>query len=171
MKNPDTKRLPDRWRRILQRHARGEDFRPATQAEGCSASYAAVIRTRMMKNPEATKFLESIRSDARREAVYGVVEAMAQAQKGIDLAERHKNPMAFIKGCELRAKLSGLLIDRVEVATVDLKGSLEQARTRVIDALNITPRQSCVELGPATDQAVNGAAYRGLGEQGNPFAE
>ena len=96
---------------------------------------------------------------------------MAQAQKGIDLAERHKNPMAFIKGCELRAKLSGLLIDRVEVATVDLKGSLEQARTRVIDALNITPRQSCVELGPATDQAVNGAAYRGLGEQGNPFAE
>ena len=71
----------------------------------------------------------------------------------------------------MRAKLSGLLIDRVEVATVDLKGSLEQARTRVIAALNITPRQSCVELGPATDQAVNGAAYRGLGEQGNPFAE
>jgi hypothetical protein len=156
MKDTDTERLPDLWRRIIQRVVRGEDWVPAARAEGCSPSYARVIHTRMMKHPVVVRELEAIRSDARREAVYGVVEAMAQAQKGIDLAERHKNPMAFIKGCELRAKLSGLLIERVEVSTVDLKGSLEAARTRVI---NVTPqRLLCAELGPAAGQAVNGSA-------------
>ena len=138
----DTDHLPDRWRRIIQRVARGEDWVPAARAEGCAASYARVIHTRMMKHPAAVRELDAIRADARREAVYGVVEAMAQAQKGIDLAERHKNPMAFIKGCELRAKLSGLLIDRVEVVTVDLKGALEAAKTRVLTVFDSTSLSS-----------------------------
>jgi phosphatidylserine/phosphatidylglycerophosphate/cardiolipin synthase-like enzyme len=140
--NKDTDHLPDRWRRIIQRVARGEDWVPAARAEGCSPSYARVIHTRMMKHPVVVRELDAIRRDARREAVYGVVEAMAQAQKGIDLAERHKNPMAFIKGCELRAKLSGLLIDRVEVAVVDLRGSLEAAKTRVLSVIDIAPLSS-----------------------------
>jgi hypothetical protein len=97
----------------------------------------------MKKNPAAVKYLEEIQAQGRTIAAYDVAAAMAQAQRGIDLAERHKNPMVFIKGCELRTKLSGLLIDRLEVSTVDLAGSLERARTRVIDVLNITPRQPC----------------------------
>ena len=40
--------------------------------------------------------------------------------------------MAYCKATELRAKLSGLLIDRIEVVPVDLKGALEQARHRVV---------------------------------------
>jgi phosphatidylserine/phosphatidylglycerophosphate/cardiolipin synthase-like enzyme len=164
--NKDTDHLPDRWRRIIQRVARGEDWVPAAKAEGCSLSYARVIRTRMMKSPAVVRELEAIRRDARREAVYGVVEAMAQAQKGIDLAERHKNPMAFIKGCELRAKLSGLLIDRVEVAVVDLKNSLEQAKTLVLTAIDITPRtlgSGTHMIGPSllASAAVSGSASCG----------
>jgi hypothetical protein len=41
--------------------------------------------------------------------------------------------MTNVKACELRAKLSGLLIDRVEVLGVDLRGALEAAERRVID--------------------------------------
>jgi hypothetical protein len=98
----------------------------------------------MKKNPAAVKYLEEIQAQGRTIAAYDVAAAMAQAQRGIDLAERHKNPMAFIKGCELRAKLSGLLVDRVEISTMDLVGSIEQARHRV---LNITP-QSLPSRGP-----------------------
>jgi hypothetical protein len=140
--NKDTDHLLDRWRRIIQRVARGEDWMPAARAQGCSSSYARVIRTLMMKNSAAARYLASIQAEARSVAVYGVVEAMAQAQKGIDLAEKHHNPMAFIKGCELRAKLSGLLIDRTEVMVVDLKGSLEQAKSRVLTVINGAPKPS-----------------------------
>jgi hypothetical protein len=170
--NKDTDHLPDRWRRIIQRLARGEDWVPAARAEGYNPSYARVIRTRMMKNPAVVRELEAIRRDARRGAVYGVVEAMAQAQKGIDLAERHKNPTAFIKGCELRAKLSGLLIDRVEVVTVDLKGTLEAARHQVFD-ITLHPLSTgavAAGLDLLTDSVLSGA-YRGPGVKGNPFAE
>lgn len=134
--NTDPDYMPDRWRRIVQRIVRGEEWRAAAKAEGCSASYAAVLRTRMMKNHAVRSALESIQREARTVAVYGVVEAMAQTQKGIDLAEKNGNAMAYIKGCELRSKLSGLLVDRIVVESVDLRGALEEARTRVFTMIN-----------------------------------
>lgn len=54
-------------------------------------------------------------------AIYGLVEAMKEAEDAAAFAKLHKNPMANVKACELRAKLSGLLIERVEVLEVDLK--------------------------------------------------
>lgn len=56
----------------------------------------------------------------------------------IDFAKANKNAMAYFKAVEHRAKLSGLLIGRVEVGTVDLKGALE-ACTRVLNPVDITP--------------------------------
>ena len=44
--------------------------------------------------------------------------------------------MAYCKGTELRAKLSGLLIDRVEVIPVDLVGALQRAEGR---GINVSP--------------------------------
>ena len=51
--------------------------------------------------------------------------------------------MAYFKAVQHRADLSGLLLQRVEISSVDLAGSLQRARARVIDALNVTPRQAC----------------------------
>jgi hypothetical protein len=58
-------------------------------------------------------------------AVYGLVEAMQEADDVIAFAKAKGNAMAYCKEVELRAKLSGFLIDRVEIATVDLAGALE----------------------------------------------
>ena len=69
-------------------------------------------------------------------AVFGLVEAMKEADDAAKFSKLHKNPMANVKACELRAKLSGLLIDRIEVVPVDLRGALEAAESRVI---NVTP--------------------------------
>jgi hypothetical protein len=40
---------------------------------------------------------------------------------------------------ELKSKLYGLLVDRVQVECVDLKGALLEPRTRVITIVDITP--------------------------------
>ena len=127
----DVERLTYKQRRYVERLASGMDSRAAATAVGYSKSYAKVAAHRLKKNLIVAKALESIHKEARAVAVYGAVEAMAQAQEGIELAKLHKNPMAFIKGCELRSKLSGLLIDKVEVVTLHPTGALEAARTRV----------------------------------------
>ena len=166
----DTERLTKKQQQYVQLLASGMESRAAARSAGYSESFSRVAAHRLGKKPAVARYLASIQAEARSVAVYGVVEAMAQAQKGIDLAERHKNPMAFIKGCELRAKLSGLLIDRTEVVVVDLKGSLEQAKLRVIN-INSPALPSNGGVGPATDLAVSGAAYRGPGTQGDPIGD
>ena len=81
-------------------------------------------------------------------AVYGLVEAMQEADDVIAFAKAKGNAMAYCKELDLRAKLGGILIDRVEIATMDRTGALEAAERRVLD---ITPRQLCAELGPVTE--------------------
>ena len=135
----DIDHLPDRQQRIIQRVASGQGWREAARAEGCKDSYARVIRTRMQKNPAVAKAIESIRAEGRKIAVYGLVEAMQEAEDAASFAKLHKNPMANVKACELRAKLSGLLIDRVEVVEVDLTGALARAHARVLTIGAIGP--------------------------------
>ena len=64
-------------------------------------------------------------------AVYDLATAMREAEDVCAFAKLHKNAMAYCKGTELRAKLSGLLIERVEIATVDLTDALARAEARV----------------------------------------
>jgi hypothetical protein len=64
-------------------------------------------------------------------AVYDLATAMKEAEDVCAFAKLQKNAMAYCKGTELRAKLSGLLIDRVEIATVDLTSALAKAEARV----------------------------------------
>ena len=64
---------------------------------------------------------------------------MKEAESAAAFAREHKNPMALVKATELRAKLSGLLIDRLEVVPPDdLKAALLEARTRVINTIDLT---------------------------------
>jgi len=72
-------------------------------------------------------------------AVYDLATAMREAEDVCAFAKLHKNAMAYGKGTELRAKLSGLLIDRVEIVTVDLVGALERAERRVVDVTPLLP--------------------------------
>lgn len=62
--------------------------------------------------------IDSARKVAREEAKYSVEKAMSQAQEAYDLAKQCRNPIAMVKAAELKAKLSGLLIDKHEVKQV-----------------------------------------------------
>lgn len=89
-------------------------------------------RYRTLTNPLAIQYLSSLRSESRAIAAYDIACAMQEAKEARDFALANKNPMAVVKATELRAKLSGLLIDRVEIATVDLTGALARAEQRVL---------------------------------------
>lgn len=84
------------------------------------------------KNPIVRRYLSEIQRSAAIRIGYVVATAMDEAQQGMVFARETENAAAFVKAVELRAKLSGLLIDRVEVFSMDMKGALDQARARVI---------------------------------------
>lgn len=86
-----------------------------------------------MKKPPVAKAIEETPKKGRDMAAYGLVEAMKEADDVIAFTKMKGNAMAYCKAVELRAKLSGLLVERVEIATVDLTGALAAAERRVID--------------------------------------
>ena len=71
---------------------------------------------------------------------------MKEADNAAEFARKHKNPMANVKAAELRAKLSGLLIERVEVFSADLKGAIEKAEARVINVTSNTTEGTALDL-------------------------
>jgi hypothetical protein len=94
----------------------------------------------MQWKPAVAAVIESIRAAGRAAAAYALVVATRETQDVINFAKLNKNA-AYFKVVEHCAKLSGLLIDKIEVVTVDLKGALEEARSRVVDVRTITPGQ------------------------------
>ena len=59
---------------------------------------------------------------------------MSEAKDTMQFARETENANAYCKAVELRAKLSGLLIDRVEVVSIDLSGSIARAEQRVLQS-------------------------------------
>lgn len=129
----DTDRLTERQWRYVQRVASGMASIPAATAAGYSPSFTKVSASRLLKKPSVAKALDRVRTEGRTLAAYDLARAMAEAQEVIVFAKQHKNAMAYCKAVELRARLSGLLVERVEVFTADLKGALALAQSRVIE--------------------------------------
>jgi hypothetical protein len=128
--------LTDKQRLYVENVARGLDSRAAARAAGYSESFSRVAVHRLGKNPAVAAAIEAIRAEGRKMAVYDLAAAMREADEVCAFAKLHKNAMAYMKATELRAKLSGLLIDRVEIAAVDLTGALARAEARGLDAVN-----------------------------------
>lgn len=162
--------LTDRQRRYVEGLARGIDSRAAAKGAGYSDSYAKVAAHRLKKKPAVAKALEAIRSDARREVVYDVQEAVKEIDKAILFGYGSKNPMSVAKLLELKSKLFGLLVDRYQELPVDLKGALAEARGRVINVM--PPRAhnslSAVQVLTSPQPAVADPAMMSLSVDGAP---
>lgn len=120
--------------RFLELMASGIEQKQAGEQSGLRSSGS---RYRVLTNPVAQQYLSSLRAESRAIVAYDIACAMQEAKEARDFAIEHENPMAVVKATELRAKLSGLLVDRVEISTVDLTGALSRAEHRV---LNVTPQ-------------------------------
>ena len=123
--------LNERLRKLVQYVASGEPVQQAARHAGFSPSYSRKA-SRLLKHPAVAQALATVQTEARTAMAYTVVSAMKEADSAARFAREHKNPMALVKATELRAKLSGLLIDRVELVTVDLSGAIARAEGRVL---------------------------------------
>jgi hypothetical protein len=147
--------LTDRQREYVRHLASGKPSRDAARAAGFSDSYAKVAAHRLGKNPAVAQAIAAIRKEGMQAAVYDLATAMREAGEDRAFAIAQHNPMAAVKASELRAKLSGLLIDRVEVVTVDLRGSLQRAEARVLNSMSaLTQGPPAALLPPPTAKAI-----------------
>lgn len=131
----DKRRLTPKQEAYVANLSKGMTSRAAAQAAGFSKSYSMVAAHRLKRKPAVREALAAVRKEGLTIAAYGLAEAMREANEAAQFARLHKNPMAVVKAAELRAKLSGLLIERVEVFTADLRGALDAAKLRVVNAL------------------------------------
>lgn len=102
----------------------------AAQKAGYSASYARKAG-QLLHVPTIARELKAVQTAVRDSIAYDASAAMKECAEAIAFAKQHKNANAYVKAVELRAKLSGLLVERIEVFSMDMKGALEMAKRRV----------------------------------------
>ena len=140
---PNHQRLTGKQIKFIQLLASGMGNKEAGQQCDLRSSGS---QYRTLTNPLAIQYLSSLRAESRAIAAYDVAMAMQEAKEARDFAYEKGNAMAVVKATELRAKLSGLLIDRVEIATVDLTGALSRAEQRVSKQVTQAEPQADHEL-------------------------
>ena len=96
-----------------------------------SAKYRA--RELMNESPAVVEKLAELRAAVARDAQYDAATAMAELRLGMQEALRKGQLTAYARCVELRAKLTGVLRDKldVDVKVIDISENLRAARARV----------------------------------------
>lgn len=123
------KRITPKQQRYAELRAQGRTQGQAALEAGFHSKTGAY---RAERNPIVRGYLNEIQRSASVRVGYIVATAMDEAKDAMGFARETENATAYVKAVELRAKLSGLLIDRVEVVKMDLKGALVMAEARII---------------------------------------
>lgn len=131
-----TPRLTQKQIRFLDEYAKCRNGKEAAISVGYSDSSAPQMAKRTLKNPKAQEYLSSLQSESRAIAAYDLSVAMQESLDVIAHAKLTNNSMAYFKAVEHRAKLSGLLIERIHIEKVDLSEALRQANLRIIDVIS-----------------------------------
>jgi hypothetical protein len=117
---------------------KGASKKAAAMEAGFSESTAGHSATRLHKKESVQKALESARQELREKTIYDVHACIREIDETIAYAKLHKNSMAMAKLIELKARLMGLLVDKLDIRLAE-KPSVEMAlfearnRTKVIN--------------------------------------
>ena len=136
--------------------ATGLPSREAALQAGFSKSYSKVAATRLGKLPAVKSAVDGIQLEGRKMASYELSQALTDCDNAAAFAMKHKNSMALVKARELKSKLAGLLIERVEQVTVDLTAALAEAKSRALSHKNITITGKDEETKSNGDSSRNG---------------
>ncbi|MGH6819880.1 MAG: terminase small subunit [Methylocella sp.] len=126
----DSKPLTERQEKYVRSLTRGASSYESALAAGYSESYSRKSSVRLLKIPAVAQAIEGIRKEGRELAAYDLSRAVLRCEKAVDFAYEKGNPMAVVKGMELLCKLSGLLVEKLEVVSVNLVGALNEAKAR-----------------------------------------
>lgn len=141
------RRITPRQQLFADKLATGAGYVEAALAAGYKSKASAWTAR---NHPLVKEYLSSIQSRAAALVSHTVAIAMQEAKDGMEFARKTENATAYVKAVELRAKLSGLLVDRVEVFSMDLKGALNEAQNRLVQ---INPAfKQLTEAAPEADE-------------------
>ena len=89
----------------------------ATQAAievGYAPLHATSRAYKLMQRPDVKAAISVARKQAQENAVYNLEKAMAECDRTIAFSEKTDNANAMAKAVELKSKLNGLLVERID---------------------------------------------------------
>jgi phage terminase small subunit len=125
--------LSTRQQLFIAAMQRGVTGTQAAIEAGYSAHSAKSRAHVLMTNERVSAELARVREKLAAEAEYNGTKCMAELDNAITFALETKQPNAYVKAIELRARLAGLLRDKLDITVeqkVDLAGALAEARER-----------------------------------------
>lgn len=108
---------------VVSGMSQSDAYRKAYNAKKMKAETVQQSASRLMADRKVAARVESLRKPVAEKVQYGLEQAMLEAKEAFDIAKEKENGGAMVAAATLRAKLNGLLIERMKVdATV--KGSV-----------------------------------------------
>jgi hypothetical protein len=124
-------KLPPRQARFVKEYIIVGTGTEAVRRAGYRTAEASNRAYKLMKIPAVAAAIEAGRRDVASNARYDANAAMAELNSTIEYSKTQKNSMAVVKAVELKMKLCGLLIDRIETTEkLDIAGVLIEAKRR-----------------------------------------
>jgi len=126
--------LKARHYEYIKQRCAGHSPYESAKAAGWKSNNAYKAGLRLESNPLVQSAIQLHHTNLQIQNQYGVKESVAEVDLAIQLAYKKESPMPLAKLLELKAKLYGLLIEKVDLRTthIDLSGALEQAKQRVL---------------------------------------
>ena len=129
-----TRKLSPRQQLFIAEIQKGVPGRQAAIAAGYSPRTAKQMAYQLMHQNELVRAeLERVRQNLATLAEYNGERCMADCDKGMDFALKTDNANAFVRAAELKARLAGLLREKVDITVerIDVTDALAAARARV----------------------------------------
>jgi hypothetical protein len=126
--------LTERQAYFVAELAKGVSAPEAARRAGYSTSYAKKASAELLEKPAVKAAVAAIRGRINAEAEITAKSMQDAILADMDWAREKGNPMAVMKGHEMRAKLGGLMSDRLNIDVnnrFDLVGAIDEARARV----------------------------------------
>jgi len=132
-KGDGTRNLTPKQFRFVLAYCGGLDQKNATLAAGYSAKSTAAAYD-LMHTPAVRAAIDEMQAKLRAKTTYEAADAFREAGEAIKFAKETKNANALVRALELRARLNGLLTEKVSLEvehSIDIAGALDAARSRV----------------------------------------
>lgn len=129
------RQLTQKQRAFIAAYQSGLSGTQAAIQAGYSAHSARHTANHLVNNTPAVRAeLDKVAQNLAEAAGYNGERCMAELDKAIAFAIETKQPNAYVKAIELRARLAGLLRDKLDVTIerADMAEALAAARARVV---------------------------------------
>ena len=125
----------------------------AARKAGYGKAYSYKAAQTIGNIPAVKEAIEKGQANLRERAMYDQDEFIKELDKGLQFGYLRNNPMSIAKFLELKAKLYGLLIERVETVSIDITAALAEAKRRTAITATVEP----VSLPSSLDEATASA--------------